>query len=318
VQEIRPCGAIRIVRDGLNLDGALSRTKFESRTRREEFTRDMIRLDPSSAQPIGPELSLWGGCFFLVVALHVVAVVGLKADRSEGQNAGDPTVIIELDADSTAPLQGQSELTPGPEQVQTDRISQASVAQQQVIEHTQKEEETTPPKIDLPNTPDPEVALPQARETLEVKPDEEKLKEKDTEKRQQTPSEAHVESAPTAAPQAETIVAPHVTIAGGAAVEDTADIITWRERLAAHVQRFKRYPAEALAKRLHGNAMVRFTIDRAGAVISAEIVGHSGTEVLDRESLSLIARAAPLPQAPHHVRGTHFTFTVPVHFLPQH
>ena len=109
----------------------------------------MIRFDPSSLPPFGSDLLLWGGSFFLVVALHVVAVVGLQPDRSEGEAAGDPAVIIELETDSAAPLQGRSELTPGPEQVQTDQISQASVAQQQVIQRTRKEEEASPPKVDV-------------------------------------------------------------------------------------------------------------------------------------------------------------------------
>src|SRR5262249_43663060 len=94
----------------------------------------MIRLDPSSSQPIGSELLLWGGSFLIVTTLHVAAFVGLQPARSEGEGAGDPAVMIELEADATAPIQGRSELTPGPEQVQTDQISQASVAQQQIVE----------------------------------------------------------------------------------------------------------------------------------------------------------------------------------------
>jgi protein TonB len=277
----------------------------------------MIRLDPSSAQPIGSELLLWGGSFLLVVTLHVAAFVGLQPDRAEGEGAGDPAVMIELEADATAPIQGKSELTPGPEQVQTDQISQASVAQQEVVERTQKEKEVSPQKVDVARAPDPEVAMPEVREKPDTKPDEEQQKEKDTKQRQQAPSEAHLESAPTSAPQAEAVVAPQVKVTSGAPVEDTAAVITWRARLSAHVQRFKRYPAEALEKHLHGSALVRFTINRLGEVLSAQIISHSGTEVLDRECLSLIARAAPLPPAPSHVRGTHFTFTVPVHFHPQ-
>jgi SAM-dependent methyltransferase len=193
----------------------------------------MIRFDPSSSPPFGSDFLLWGGSFFLVVALHVVAVVGLQPDRSEGEAAGDPAVIIELETDSAAPLQGRSELTPGPEQVQTDQISQASVAQQEVVQRTQKEEEASPPKVDIATAPDPEVELPDVRDVPDVKPDEEKQKEKDTEKQQQNPSEAHLESVPTAAPQAEAVVAPQVTISAGAPVEDVAALITWRARLAA-------------------------------------------------------------------------------------
>src|SRR5215471_5319378 len=111
----------------------------------------MIRLDPSSTQPIGSELLLWGGSFLLVVTLHVAAFVGLQGDRAEGEGAGDPAVMIELEADATAPIQA-------------DQISQASVAQQQVGEQTQKEKEVSPQKVDVARAPDPEVAMPEARE----------------------------------------------------------------------------------------------------------------------------------------------------------
>jgi protein TonB len=236
----------------------------------------MIRFDPSSSPPFGSDLLLWGGSFFLVVALHVVAVVGLQPDRSEGEAAGDPAVIIELETDSAAPLQGRSELTPGPEQVQTDQISQASVAQQQVAAHCRgKERRPAAPKVDVATAPDPEVELPDVRDVPDVKPDEEKQKEKDTEKQQQNPSEAHLESVPTAAPQAEAVVAPQVKISAGAPVEDVAAPITWRARLAAHVQRFKRYPAEAVEKHLHGPRW--FAHHRQSRRnISAQAVSRSG------------------------------------------
>jgi protein TonB len=278
----------------------------------------MIQLKPDFTPSIWSDVPLWGGSFVFVVALHAMAFVSLQPDRSEREGAGDPAVTIELESDSSAPIQGRSELTPGPEQIQTDQISQASVAQQQVVESTQKEKEANPPKVDVATAPDPEVAMPDVQETLDVKPKEEQQqKEKDNEKQQQSPSEAHVESAPTSAPQTGPVVSPQIAVSAGTAVDDTAAVVTWRARLSAHVQRFKRYPAEALEKHLHGTAMVRFTIDRAGTVLSAEIVSRSGTEILDRESLSLITRAAPLPAPPTHVRGTHFTFSVPVRFQPQ-
>jgi hypothetical protein len=127
----------------------------------------MIRFDLSSSQPIGSELLLWGGSFLLVVTLHVAAFVGFQPDHSEGEAAGDPAIMIELEADSTAPTQGRSELTPGPEQVQTDQISQASVAQQEVVEQTQKEKEVSPPKVDVARAPDAEVVMPEAQENPE-------------------------------------------------------------------------------------------------------------------------------------------------------
>ncbi len=279
----------------------------------------MTRFDShDSLLSIGPDMLLWGGCFLLVVTLHVVGVVGFQPDRVEGEAAGDPSVVIELDAVTAAPIMGQSEATPGPEQVETDQASQASVAQQEVPEQSRKEkQEASVPEAETAKTPDPEIALPDLPKKPEVNPDQQQPKQSQAESPPQTPSEAHLESAPTSAPRAEAALAPEVSAKAGVAVEDPVALATWRASLAAHVQRFKRYPAEAVGRHLHGTAMVRFTIDRKGAVLAAEIVRRSGIEVLDRESLSLIARAAPLPPPPHHIAGTHFTFTIPVRFYPQ-
>jgi periplasmic protein TonB len=296
----------------------LSARRQRSRAVANDKRYPMIRLEgPSSLFSIESDAGLWGASFLVVIALHAAAVIGFQPNRSEGDAAGDPTVLIDIDDVAASPNQGQSEATPGPEQIQTDQISQASVAQEEVPERTQKEQqEAEAPRVEATKAPEPEVVLPEVQRTSDTKPEEEK-KEKQTEREQQAPSQASPESAPTSAPQAEPVKATEVTASTGAPIEDTAALVTWRSRLAAHVQRFKRYPAEALDRHLHGTALVRFTIDRAGAVIAAELVGRSGIDVLDRESLSLISRAAPLPAAPVRVAGTHFTFTIPVRFHPQ-
>jgi protein TonB len=284
------------------------------------FGHGMIRFDShNSLLSIGPDILLWGGSFLLVVTLHVVSVVGFQPDRTEGEAAGDPSVVIELDAISAAPIVGQSEQTPGPEQIETDEASQASVAQQEVPEQSRKEkQEASVLESDTAKTPDPEVALPDLPKKPEANPDQQQQKQTEAESAPQMPSEAHLESAPTSAPQAQAALAPDVSAKTGAVVEDAVALVTWRATLAAHVQRFKRYPAEAVGRHVHGTTMVRFTMDRKGAIVGAEIVSRSGVEVLDRESLSLIARAAPLPPPPHHIAGSHFTFTIPIRFHPQH
>jgi protein TonB len=171
---------------------------------------------------------------------------------------------------------------------------------------------------DLAKAPDPEIALPDLPKKPEDKPNEEQRTETEAQSQPQTPSEAHAESAPTSAPRAETLIAPEVSQSAGSPDADPAAMVIWRATLAAHVQQFKRYPAQAVERHWHGTSPVRFTIDRRGEIISAEPVSNSGIEVLDQESLSLIARAAPLPAPPHHIRGNHFTFTIPIQFHQQH
>jgi hypothetical protein len=112
---------------------------------------------------------LWGGSFLVVVALHAAAFVGFQPNRSEGDVAGDLSIMIDIEEMAAAPNQGQSEATPGPEQVQTDQISEASVAQEEVPERTPKEErEPEAPKLDVAKAPEPEVVLPEVRRTAET------------------------------------------------------------------------------------------------------------------------------------------------------
>lgn len=90
---------------------------------------------------------------------------------------------------------------------------------------------------------------------------------------------------------------------------------TWQGRLLAHLERRKRYPAEARARRLQGVAYVRFTMDRQGQVLSAALEHSSGHAALDREALALLQRAQPLPPPPAETPGERITLTVPVEFF---
>jgi len=90
---------------------------------------------------------------------------------------------------------------------------------------------------------------------------------------------------------------------------------TWQGRLLAHLERRKRYPAEARARRLQGVAHVRFTMDRQGRVLSAALEHSSGHAALDREALALLQRAQPLPPPPAETPGERITLTVPVEFF---
>jgi protein TonB len=85
----------------------------------------------------------------------------------------------------------------------------------------------------------------------------------------------------------------------------------WQARLAAHLERRKRYPAEARRAREQGTAYVRFTIDTSGNVGSVSLSRSSGYPALDQEVLSLVRRASPVPAPPP---GVARTIVVPIRF----
>ena len=90
--------------------------------------------------------------------------------------------------------------------------------------------------------------------------------------------------------------------------------MSWKIRIATHLQRYKRYPLAAAARGQQGTAELQFTVDRNGHVMSARLQRGSGYALLDEETLALIRRAQPLPRPPGDVGGHDFTFTVPVRF----
>jgi TonB family protein len=89
-------------------------------------------------------------------------------------------------------------------------------------------------------------------------------------------------------------------------------IALWQRRLAVHLDRHKRYPSGA--KNLATEVSVRFTIDRAGHVVSAHLVNTSGIPTFDEAAIAMVRRADPMPPPPAALGDGPLTFTVPVVF----
>jgi len=91
-------------------------------------------------------------------------------------------------------------------------------------------------------------------------------------------------------------------------------VTRWQSLLAAHIEHFKRYPAEARSRGEHGIAKVAFTIDHEGRLLRSSIVQSSGSTTLDQETLAMLARAQPMPRPPDQLSAAELTFVVPVLF----
>lgn len=81
--------------------------------------------------------------------------------------------------------------------------------------------------------------------------------------------------------------------------------------VAAHLARYKQYPAAARSAGSQGVATVSFAIDGGGRVTSARLAGSSGNSAIDREVVAMARRASPFPVPPD---GRGRNFTVPVRF----
>lgn len=127
------------------------------------------------------------------------------------------------------------------------------------------------------------------------------------------PPTPRVEAAAETPPAPETTAPPSRPVPPAPSASAAAQ--TWQSRVLAHLERRKRYPAEARARRLQGVAHVRFTMDRQGRVLAAALERSSGHAALDREALALLQRAQPLPPPPAETPGERITLTVPVEFF---
>jgi len=89
---------------------------------------------------------------------------------------------------------------------------------------------------------------------------------------------------------------------------------TWESGLVRHLQRYKRYPSEALQKEEQGTVVLGFRLDRGGHVLDRHIVRSSGFTDLDDEVMAMIVRAEPLPPFPAEMPQPQLDLTVPIRF----
>jgi protein TonB len=134
------------------------------------------------------------------------------------------------------------------------------------------------------------------------------------------PAPAKAKSAPAApASQAETAAQaprPGNAGAGGASRDErgSANVSSYQARLAAHLRRFRAYPAAAADQGIRGTATVTFTVNGSGAVVSARLAGGSGHAILDEAAVAMVKRASPFPPIPAALAQSTMTVTVPVRF----
>jgi protein TonB len=85
-------------------------------------------------------------------------------------------------------------------------------------------------------------------------------------------------------------------------------------QISARLNQRKSYPAEARKARQQGVVIVRFTVDREGAVSGAAIKRGSGFDLLDAATLDLLRRVAPLPRMPAAMARDTVTISLPIEY----
>ncbi|MEG2803643.1 energy transducer TonB [Stenotrophomonas sp.] len=73
---------------------------------------------------------------------------------------------------------------------------------------------------------------------------------------------------------------------------------SWEGRVMARLERFRRYPNAARARRQEGIAQLRVSVARDGSLLHLSLEQSSGFALLDQAALDTFRRAAPLPKVP--------------------
>ena len=250
----------------------------------EEAATIMAVREPAAARHWSEALR-WGTCLVLALGVHAAGAVALLVHWSDSPDlvANAPVIMVELATVAVAPDLTPTQLPPGPQQAESR--SSKPVEKPEIQADLAKEAE-------LPATPPNPVEKPK---------DEKK------------PARQHASlaSAPSTAEQrAERAAAP----TPGAASHNPDAVPNWKSALVAQLERYKRYPPEARSRGESGVTQLAFSVDRNGSVHNAHIVHSSGSSLLDRETIALAERAAPMPPPPPEISGAQIPIVVPIRY----
>lgn len=243
---------------------------------------------------------------WIIAALGAVAVhaggvaLALSSARTDSTvDLGAPA--IEIGVELLSPRLDRNDLPVGPDTAAA-AASPAVIEQKTVVEKSElpRDQPTetddpdrvvTPNKTEKPREPDPKVTAVQA-----------------------SPSTASVAAEETATPSVATALEATHSVAPALGAGDSARLLrqTWQKELAAHFNKYKRYPSDRAMQ--DAEVVVSFVLDRIGHVVSANVAKGSGDASFDDAAIAMLRRADPVPPPPPLVADEGLTFTMPVIF----
>ncbi|MBX9825515.1 MAG: energy transducer TonB [Xanthobacteraceae bacterium] len=254
----------------------------------------------------GAELKRWAIAAALVLFMHSALMASyfwFAPEEPEG-SPDSTAILVDLAPVAVAPSSQSDDAAPGLEAMESPYAPKPPPqAKEEITEPIEKAE--VPSDVTLP------VPEPKAEEQNKTEdPDKKKVKT-EVENQQYQEYSPKTTAAPRSNQQA--AVAPRAPQLGA----DTASrdaTKRYQHLVGARLQREKRYPASAEARRETGTVMLRFQLNPDGSVVSRDIVRSSGVPALDQEVLAMLERAQPLPAFLRGMTQQKMTLTVPVEF----
>jgi TonB family protein len=245
---------------------------------------------------------LWIAAALGALALHAggaaLALGYLQPDDSD-TDLGAPA--IEIGVVLEAPKADPTDLPVGPD-------TAAAAASPAVVEQKTEVQPTDLPKAVPTETDDPD-RLVSPNDTKKPVEDDPKITAVAS-----APSEASVATEETATPTLSNAEDSPRSVAptqgtGESAVRERA---TWQKELAAHLDKYKRYPTDRVMQ--SAEVVVSFVLDRLGHVVSTQVVKGSGDAAFDAAAVAMLQRSDPVPPPPPLVADEGLAFTLPVIF----
>ena len=255
----------------------------------------------------------WGSSAGAILAAHaaLIALAMTLYTQRPPPGVSLPAIMVNMAPVSSSPQPTPMDLAPGPVMQAAD-ASPPEAATQQAFE---EQIAPTPPqeKPEVVAPPEQKQATPEKPEPAKIAPHEKPapVKPKVTRVEARKPVDAPPAPRTTAAPRAERQAPAASAVSSGASAEAVA---SYKQMVAAHLQRFKQYPPASKASGEQGTARVSFTLGRSGQVLSASLGGSSGHPALDAETLGMVRRAQPFPAFPPDVKQGSMSFAAPVAF----
>lgn len=260
-------------------------------------------------------VSRWSAAIFFGVVLHAGAVsLAFMQPAPEEAEGGGP-IMIELAPMPVAPPAEEILAPPGQLAEATPEMVESPETVAKPVEKTE-EAPVVPKAVEEPVDPDLKMAAAEPEEKkkeVEEKPEE---PEKVVDEVDRPPAEASAPVPETTAPppmegeRGEKAAAP----APGLSEKDKKVIASWQKQVVVHLHGHKRYPPQARRKRIEGEVVVKFKIDRSGRVVASSLVSGSGAEILDDAAIDILERASPLPEPPSQLSGNEFELTLPIRY----
>ncbi|MCU6670982.1 TonB family protein [Enterobacteriaceae bacterium H4N4] len=188
------------------------------------------------------------------------------------------------------------------------------VSQQRKVEAMTEEERTHNqdlPKLLVQEEAELKIAAAKPEPKARKKPDIKKKSQREQKEEKGNSTTTSLAAPPVQTVQTQRTAAPLDTDA----MRISQSKISWESLVKGKINKMRNYPEDARRRKRTGTAVITFSVDARGEILTTKLVSSSGTLSLDKAALTALINARPLPPPPEElVRQGVQKVTLPVEF----